>query len=154
MTVIGHAPRVRSFRRGELTKRLLRDALDSFEIEDGEEFLIVHPDVLDPEMDDIGWWHSDDPNTSIAAALFNYPRVGTQRWRVLWEIVAAGSDGRTSDELVVKLSMYSAQRRLHDLKRGGWVTGTGRTRATRRGAQAEVYVASEKLLAYLQQEGG
>jgi hypothetical protein len=87
--------------------------------------------------------HRDGPQTERLAAAMTWPRAGTGRRRVIEALAAAGDTGRTFDELIVELAMYSAQKRLHDVKRAGWAVGTGRTRDTRTGAPAEVYVLSE-----------
>lgn len=65
--------------------------------------------------------HRDGPETGRIAAALAWPGAESSRRKVLDAVRRAGAEGRTSDELVVELRMFSAQRRLHDLKRGGWV---------------------------------
>lgn len=107
--------------------------------------------------------HHGDPNTSRRAAKDAWPRANTQRRIVLGLLHASGARGLTGDELNEKLggvgaSYQNGQRRLSDLKRGGWVDErrdshavpladneqagpTGRVdRKTRAGAWARVYV--------------
>ena len=86
--------------------------------------------------------HAGDPGTSRTAAALAWPEAGHKR-RLLLEEVARRPDGMTSDEAVLFLG-YSGQRRLHDLKRAGYVeplldeAGRAVTRDTRRGRPAEV----------------
>lgn len=113
--------------------------------------------------------HHDGPETARIAAALAWPAAETARRKVLEAIAKAGVDGRTSDELVVELRMFSAQRRLHDLKRGGWVRpkmglaldtkgGVVRTakpvrRLTRHKRPADVYVLTAAAEAALDREG-
>lgn len=84
--------------------------------------------------------------TSRRAALDNYPRAGSQRWRVLRLLRDAGGHGATAAEL----PMHSADRRLSELKAGGWVEQARyendalRTRKTPRGSRAAVYVLTDR----------
>lgn len=94
--------------------------------------------------------HSNGTETERLAARDAWPRAESQARKVL-ELVDRRSppqpdarDGVTSDEAVAEVG-YSAQRRLHDLKRGRWVEpleldGQRVRRRTRRGALADVYV--------------
>lgn len=97
--------------------------------------------------------HADGPETERLAAAYAWPRAGSSRWKIIEHLLEVGHAGATSDELVRDLRMYSAQRRLHDLKRGGWVEVdqvvneetdelVDRRRKTRQGAYADVYVLS------------
>lgn len=112
-------------------------------------------------LDDPPPARSDAPDTSkmAAAAAAAWPTARNSRRRVLEAIASAGDEGRTSDELVVQLSMFSAQRRLHDLKRGGWVVvahgdgGKPRRRKTRHDSWADVYVLSPAAKKKLNDEG-
>lgn len=99
-----------------------------------------------PEQDVRGRAHSEGPDTAKAAAAANAGRSGSQKHRVFLAIGAAGYEGRTFDELRRELDMYSAQKRLHDLKLGEWVAprDDGAKRPTETGALAEVYVLSNK----------
>lgn len=100
-------------------------------------------DVDRPDAPAIGRSHAIDPGTSRRAAALNAPRAGTQRGQCLAAIAAAGEHGATWDELEVTLGMYSAQKRVSELKLTGWIEPSGR-RPTRRGALAEAYVLTAK----------
>lgn len=109
--------------------------------------------------------HTDGPETEKLAAAAAWPASGNSRRRIVNALYSRGGDavngeGYTADELIVELRMYSAQRRLHDLKRGGWVEvahdaeaeGPVR-RKTRRGAWADVYVLTPAALERRRAEG-
>lgn len=93
--------------------------------------------------------HRDGPATERVAAAIAWPGARAGNRRVLEALLAAGDHGATFDELIVSLGMYSAQKRLHDVKRAGWAVGTGRVRDTRTGTPAEVYVLSDHARARL-----
>jgi hypothetical protein len=105
-----------------------------------------------PEENTRGRAHSDGPETAKVAAAKNAGRAGSQKHRVFLAIAAAGSHGRTFDELRTELNMYSAQKRLHDLKLGEWVEPNGQRRPTATGTPAEVYVLSAKGRAHYEAE--
>lgn len=71
--------------------------------------------------------------------------AGTHRARVLNALIQAGDDGLTADELEVVLSMSgnSVRPRLQELAKPGGVRRTDRSRRTRSGAFALVWVAVE-----------
>lgn len=92
--------------------------------------------------------HRGDPATSRGAALDNYPRSGTQKRRVLDELYRRGSRGATYPELQQALGIGSAQQRLSDLKKDGWVEPNGLERRTPRGSMADVYVVTQKFLEF------
>jgi len=102
--------------------------------------------------DQLGGVHRNDPLTSKAAALANFPRSGSQRRRVLRVIYAAGAAGLTAEEAADRTGMpsaasgNSAAKRMSELKQGGWIESSGRTRRTRMGEQAQVMIVSDKLL--------
>lgn len=85
-----------------------------------------------------------DSETSRQAALQNYPRSGTQRWKVLTTIVASG--GRTRDQLAEQLHLpdSSVDARVWELKQGGFVEESGRKERTRAAAEATVLVATRR----------
>lgn len=95
--------------------------------------------------------HSPGAATEHHAARYAWPRVGSKLRELIGYIYSSGERGVTSDEAVVAIG-FSGQRRLHDLKRGGWVivaldeTGAPIRRETRRGALADVYVLSAAAL--------
>lgn len=85
-----------------------------------------------------------DSETSRQAALNNYPRSGTQRWKVLTTIVASG--GKTRDQLAEDLHLpdSSVDARVWELKQGGFVEESSRRARTRAAAEAAVLVATKK----------
>ncbi len=88
-----------------------------------------------------------DSKTSRKAALENYPRSGSQRWRILNHIGNQGDEGRTRQEVAEDLGMaiQSATGRITELVQGGWVRADGdRTRKTPQKSDAEVLILTEK----------
>lgn len=83
--------------------------------------------------------------TSRAAALAAEPAAASMRGRVLAALRQAGPAGLTDDEMQVRLAMNpSTQRpRRVELARAGLVVETDRTRETRGGRAASVWVAAE-----------
>lgn len=79
--------------------------------------------------------------TSIAAARFYAPKAAGARARVFNALVAT-DDGMTDEELQDALRMNpSTQRpRRIELQRAGLIADSGRTRPTKSGAQAVVWV--------------
>jgi hypothetical protein len=98
----------------------------------------------DPTANALGGFRGSDPSTSREAALGNYPKSGSQRHEILLALFKAGSHGLTFDEAREQLDIYSTDRRLDELVKGGWAERTERTRATSRGAEAIVYTISAK----------
>jgi hypothetical protein len=103
--------------------------------------------------------HAGDPETSHRAAVAAWPRANTDRHRALELLYAAHPLGMTGDELDVELEAkgsapYSGRRRLSELKGAGWVKvrrahGPSAVfenvrRRTRTGAEADVYVLTDK----------
>lgn len=82
--------------------------------------------------------------TSRAAAESIKPSTGTLRLRVLAYIRSAGAHGATDEELIDALGMApsTARPRRIECVSAGWVHDSGRTRPTRSGRQATVWVAS------------
>lgn len=105
--------------------------------------------------------HRDGPDTEKQAAAHAWPRAGNKRRELLEVIRNAEPAGITSDEAVLAIG-YSGQRRLHDLKAGGWVEPDvttddagnmiPRRRKTRRGAWADVYRLTPAALERLKAE--
>jgi len=83
--------------------------------------------------------------TSKAAAISIEPNIGTLRWRILDLLRKCGSTGATDDELQSWTGINpSAQRpRRIELCEVGLVRNSGRTRRTRSGRQAVVWIATE-----------
>ena len=90
--------------------------------------------------------YSSGSETSRKAALDNYPRSGTQRWSVLCEISEQGQRGCTRDELAafLKLPDSSTDARVWELKQGGFIEETTKTRKTQHGSEASVLVLTAK----------
>lgn len=122
----------------------LRSALDQLGVSPGGGFVIIPLSQVDDMQLGPFQAHSD---TSRKAALDNYPRQGSQRWRVLEALELRRERGGTRDELAEELSLppNSVRPRLVELMQGGWVTGTDRTRPTATGSEAEVLVVTEKV---------
>lgn len=81
--------------------------------------------------------------TSIEAAESMVPECATLRRAVLAAVRAAGEDGLTDEEVQDRLAMSgSTQRpRRRELEKAGLVRDSGRTRQTRSGRNAVVWVA-------------
>jgi hypothetical protein len=101
--------------------------------------------------------HRGDPATSRQAARDTAPRTGTARRRALGYIVGAREHGRTADELLLLEHVgghnpagNGPARRVSELKAAGAIEpildldGQPRTRKTRSGSQAIIYVATAK----------
>lgn len=131
-------------------------ALEKAEVGYGEEFVVCPVSALQtsiydaakPDSASLGAFSGKAPDTSRKAAIDNYPRSGTQRAKVLDEIVKSGRNGRTRDELtfLCELPPNVATPRVKELVVGGWVEETDRTRRTRAKSEAAILVASEKTL--------
>jgi len=80
--------------------------------------------------------------TSREAAQLIEPELGTLRAEVLAEIRRCGADGATDDELQVTLGMNPSTERPRriELWEAGHIARTERTRPTRSGRQATVWV--------------
>ena len=85
--------------------------------------------------------YSND-TTSFQGAVDNLPRSGTQRRRILDEIVHTGEYGITRDELEagIGLNGNAVRPRVRELQEAGLIEETERTRRTRSGSQAAVLV--------------
>jgi hypothetical protein len=81
-------------------------------------------------------------STSLAAAIDNLPRAGTQKARILTYLSTV--DGATRDEIErdLNLSGNAVRPRVKELQEEGLVEETERTRRTRSGSQATVLVAT------------
>lgn len=98
----------------------------------------------DPETPAMGGVRRDSPSTAREAAKDNYVHSGNQRGECLKVICWAGDGGLTFDEIRDLTGIYSADRRVSELKQAGFIVNDGRTRTTGRGSEAEVFVATEK----------
>lgn len=82
--------------------------------------------------------------TSEAAAEAIKPKAGSQRARVYAFILGRGEYGATDEEIQAALgiSESSVRPRRGELREAGLIHDSGRTRPTRSGGQATVWVAS------------
>ena len=135
-----------------------RDALNAAGVSIGDDFLIVraddYPEIASAGADvdgllapGAGGVRRTDPGTSRKAAGDVAPRTGTQRGRLLGAIVAAGDDGLISEEAAELAGVEFARSsgpRLAELKAGGWIRTTGKTRLGSLGSEQDVLVATDK----------
>jgi hypothetical protein len=130
--------------RRDFGRRLL-ESLDATGIAPGQEFVIGHPEVLDPRASELGPF-ARRSRASRNASLENYPRAGSQRERVLLAIARAGQRGYTRDELAERLELpdSTVDARVSELKRGGFLRDTDLARATRAGGRAQVLAITRK----------
>lgn len=99
------------------------------------------------DRDEAGKARRSDPPTAKRAAEQVRVRSGTQRGRVFDAIVWAGETGMTSEEVSVKTGIpyRSVTPRVGELKRGGWIKASGRTRKSSMNVDTEVLVARESI---------
>jgi hypothetical protein len=130
-------------RDGPIRLRELKEALDAEGVQPGEQFTVSRIDV---PGDGLGPFVKDS-DTSRQAALNNYPRTGSQRYRVVEYLRQTPS---TRDELEVALGLCSStiHPRVWELVKGGWIWETPQTRLTRLGCEAHVLALTEKGEAY------
>jgi len=83
--------------------------------------------------------------TSADAALRAEPRAGTDRANILLRFQRWAESGWTDEELAAVLDMNPSTLRPRriELVRQGWVKDSGRTRKTRSGRSATVWIAVE-----------
>ena len=88
--------------------------------------------------------YARDSETSMEAAVRIEPVAGTMRAQVLEHIRRCGEMGATDDEIEVALNMrhQTASARRNDLAGIEWIVDSGRTRLTRSGRKATVWVAT------------
>lgn len=100
----------------------------------------------DPTTNLTGAAHSNSTDTERMAAALIAPRTGTLRARILDKLWIAGEDGRTGYELQSELGdlLYSIAPRLTELRDAGWIEDSKRRRETPSGADAIVWVISER----------
>lgn len=110
----------------------------------------------DPRVDANALGHfAADSETSRKAALANYPRSGSQRWRILQHI-AGTVKGATREQIAeaLRLSGDTVRPRVLELLEGGWLRVTDRTERTRLGEEAEVVdVTAKGVLEVTRREG-
>lgn len=119
-------------------------ALEEMGVEHGAAFVVAAPVELEPS-DQMGPF-ARESDTSRDAALGNYPRAGSQRWRVLEALRERGARGATRDELelMLRLGGSTVRPRVWELLHGGWIRETERTRPTRLGNEAHVLTLTDK----------
>lgn len=157
---VEEAEAVKTVLRAVRAKRILVDhdsdlvggaleALDVAEVRDGSKV------ELAPGARELGKF-ARSSDTSRKAALRNYPRVGTQRERVIKRVLSV-DEGLTREQVgaVLGLPPNVATPRCLEALEGGWLevrkdpqTGEPVTRRTGSGAEAEVLIASGKARAY------
>jgi hypothetical protein len=86
-----------------------------------------------------------DRDTAQAAAKLAWPNAGTTRARLV-EAIAAAPDGLTTEEACERtgIKQVTASTRLTEAERGGWVVAAPHTRAGSSGAQATVWLVTER----------
>lgn len=115
----------------------------------GETFRVVREPT--PEaLDGAGQARSTDPETAKAAGAIKVTR-GSQRWKVLEAIREAGLHGATSHELedATGVRYASLTPRIGELKRGGYIRATDKTRVGKYGVEQEVLVLAGSTVAML-----
>jgi hypothetical protein len=77
---------------------------------------------------------------------FELPEPGSQRQRVLIEVLTSGSRGMTRDDLcrVMGLDVSSINPRVYELVIGEFIYASNEERMTRQGGMAEVLKATDK----------
>ncbi len=101
-----------------------------------------------PDENRLGGFRGDG-DTSLRAAIENYPRSGTQRNQILLAVMRKGQHGMTFDEVRQEEGIYSADRRMSELVDGGWLERTERERRTQHGSMANVMIASQKAIEWV-----
>lgn len=135
------------------------EALNEAEVKVGEGFVILPASEFDALTRPVpggprrvfdeaeGAARATDPATSKAAARDVTVRSGSQHYRLLAAIVNAGSHGLTSEEAsdLARVSFSrSSGPRIAELKRGGFIRVTGRTREGSLGSAQDVLVATDE----------
>jgi hypothetical protein len=137
---------MKTFVRGQITVKGLLEALDEIGVQQGQPFVVCHPDALGSPSD-INKLppFARESATSRRAASDNYPRAGSQKDQIMQALFAA-SGGLTTDELerLLDLPHQSCSARVYELVNDEWAYRTGKERRTRAGSDAEVIAASEK----------
>jgi hypothetical protein len=111
----------------------------------------IFDDLPDPRENRVGKFHgpaSGAPDTQRAAAILVYPKTGIARERVLRNIIESGEFGVIDEDGYRRLRMIQNTYipRRNELTNDGWIKDSGRRRETAAGAQAVVWVATERAL--------
>lgn len=108
-----------------------------------ERFEVVRVSTTPIDLDGPGQARAVDGATAKAAAQITIKR-GTQRHKVLQAVRAAGAYGATAHELEVDTGIpyASLTPRIGELKRGGYIEETSRTRPSQYGVQQAVLILS------------
>jgi hypothetical protein len=132
--------------------RALGRALEAEGVDYGDPFYVVSARKLKEGRYDLDA-HNDDmvgaaasSTASADAAIFNFPKSGNQRHRLLMFAFEAGERGITSDEAhqALGIPLQSAKPRLLELRKGGWLRFTGATRPSLAGASVEVMAVTSQ----------
>jgi hypothetical protein len=126
----------------------MKARFDGYVLNDEEHAALWRQDEPLPAPGDnrVGVHHVHGRPTEVAAATLQLYRSGTARQRVLDEIFVSGSEGRTDEEISLKLDMrlYTAAPRRNELLNDGWVMEAGHKRLTSTGSSAVVWVMTDK----------
>jgi hypothetical protein len=106
--------------------------------------LFSRPDPTQPETQ----LRRNPRATEVSGANRGLPASGTHRHLALEYIIDQGDDGATSDEISAYLDRHynkyvppnQVASRIGELVRDRWVMDSGRTRRTRRGSDATVWI--------------
>lgn len=114
-------------------------------------------ELSDPDERQLGPFVRDS-ETSRQAALANYPRQGSQRWRILDALTTRDVEtppgrarGLTREELSDRTGLAgdTVRPRVVELIAGGWVVESEQTRQTRAGNAAALVLLTDKAATYL-----
>ena len=140
-----HRPASREDQGQALAK--LKAALDILGVPPGGSFAVmaVSDQTSMADLDGKLGPFSKGSETSRKAALDNYPRSGSQRWRIL-RVLGTTLSGLTRDEIAAALDIpdSSTDARVGELRDAGFIEESDRTRPTRHGSQAAVLIVTQK----------
>lgn len=145
-------------RAGEQLAREITDELEALDIRPGEQFTIVphvtqdertfrrqmgaYQSLSDPDTRQLGPF-AKNSETSRRAAIDNYPRQGSQRWRIL-KALSMTPLTRYEIQQQTRLDENSVRPRVLELIEGGWVRETDLTRPTGSKSKAVVLDLTDK----------
>jgi len=112
-----------------------------------DELVTISDSVTRPTPGLFRQFRQMDPSTSRKAAFDSMPRNGTRRREILK--VISDSRGLTYEEAGLATGAPEAWKRISELRQGGWIepamiNGETKTRKTRTGSLATVWVATTK----------
>jgi len=148
-----------NFMQAEEPKRLTRSGWVRLRVSVDEFRAALEQEMAkmsDPTADTEGKVRASASAAERAAALAVMPKTGTVRSEVLVEI-ARSRHGLTQPELETLLdgraAPSSVRTRCNELVTGGWVKDSGRTRHTRSGLEAKVWVLTDRAQVALDRRG-